>query len=87
MFDAQCLYIRKELLIAQCVSVIMSILEQSTVIAESCFVLEPFVVIKNCHCIFTFEMFALMVQCQCIFMWNCFDCTVSLCHYIGTILL
>jgi len=62
--------LEKMFLIAQCVSVITSLLEQSVVIAESLyFVLELYVVIIHCRCIFTFEMFVLMAQCQCIFMW------------------
>jgi len=71
MFDAQCLYIRKNVsdsAVYQCHYIF--ILEQSVVITESLyFVLEPFVVITHSHCIFTFEMFVLMARCQCIFMW------------------
>ena len=73
MFDAQCLYIRKNVsdsTVYQCHY--FFILEQSVVIAESYFVLESFVVNTHCHCIFTFEMFVLIAQCECIFMWQLF---------------
>jgi hypothetical protein len=70
MFDAQCLYIRKNFSDGTvCHYQYICKLEQSVAIAESLyFVLEPFILI-HCHCIFTLEMFVLMAQCQYIFMW------------------
>jgi hypothetical protein len=66
IFDAQCLYIRKNVsdsTVCQCHYIF--IFEESVVIAESLyFVLEPYVLIAHCHCVITLDLF-------------CYDCTLQ----------